>query len=155
MFRPRSRMEKGDNFFTGIMYIQYDKKIIFSADNKKYFEKNYHSLPGNIFVSPNNSRNKINIFKDNYNYEEITKNQVCSAIDDAVYYKDFREYLDIFINLPISDALNHVNPVYKMLAILDRRVGKRTLVKLLHSYKQEPDWLQEIYLIRFRSEGII
>lgn len=53
------------------------------------------------------------------------KNQVCSAIDNAGYYKDFREYLDLFINIPISDALKHENPVYRMLAINDGRVEKK------------------------------
>jgi len=56
------------------------------------------------------------------------KNQVCSAIDNAGYYKDFREYLDLFINIPISDALKHENPVYRMLAINDGRVEKKFLL---------------------------
>lgn len=154
MFTPQSRQDKQDNFYTGIMNIKYDNEVIFTADNKTYFEKNYHKKDGNIFESPNNYRDK-NKKITNYNIDAVKNNQIESAIDNAVYYKDFREYLDIYINMSINDALYNENPVYRMLAILDHRVGKRTLNKLLETYHNEPKWLQKIYEIRFRSEDII
>ena len=152
MLRPKSRMDKDDNFYTGVMNIKYDGVVIFSADNKEYFIKGYDKLEGNIFQSPNNSRhNKITI----YNKERVENLQIESAKDNAVYYKDFREYLDLFMKTPIQDALHSKNPIFRMLAILDRRVGKRTLEKIMNNYKDEPEWLQKIIEIRLKSEKLI
>ena len=39
-----------------------------------------------------------------------------------------------------------------MLALLDRRTGKRTLEKLREPVRKEPQWLQMIYLIRLEAE---
>lgn len=151
MFRPKSKIDKEDNFYTGIMYIKYDDEIIFKADNKAYFDQGFDRREGSISISPNFYRGK-----NNHVYSEaVLKNQIDSAVSNAVYYKDFREYLDIYINMDIKDALTNDNPVYRMLAILDKRVGKRTLIRLLDTYKDEPEWLQNIYLIRFENEGII
>jgi hypothetical protein len=42
-----------------------------------------------------------------------------------------------------------------MLAVLDRRVGKRKLKDIMINYKNEPEWLQKIIEIRLNSEGLI
>ncbi|WP_158588804.1 hypothetical protein [Butyrivibrio sp. XB500-5] len=39
-----------------------------------------------------------------------------------------------------------------MFAILDRRVGKRTLEKMADSIDSEPMWLQEVYEFRTKEE---
>lgn len=54
--------------------------------------------------------------------------------------------------MPIGESLKNQNPVYRMLAILDKRVGKRTLEKIMINYKNEPEWLQKIIEIRINSE---
>lgn len=41
-----------------------------------------------------------------------------------------------------------------MFAILDRRVGKRTLVKLMNEVEKELEWLKPFYLLRFEAENI-
>ena len=38
--------------------------------------------------------------------------------------------------------------------ILDRRVGKRTLTKIKSEFDNQPQWLQQIYLLRFDAELI-
>ncbi len=42
----------------------------------------------------------------------------------------------------------------RMFAVLDRRVGKRRLVRLADRIADEPEWLRTFYLIRLRAEGI-
>ena len=61
-----------------------------------------------------------------------------------------REYL----NAPIRDALSSESPAVRMFAILDRRVGKRTLSRLFGSVERQPAWLQPLYRARFAAEGI-
>lgn len=61
-----------------------------------------------------------------------------------------REYL----NLNITDALRSTNAVIRMLAILDRRVGKRTLEKLGTLWEHEPSWLKSFLALRTQAEGL-
>jgi len=44
--------------------------------------------------------------------------------------RDFGNAMRTYLDLPISDALASPNPLIKAFAIIDRRVGKRTLAKL-------------------------
>ena len=43
---------------------------------------------------------------------------------------DFGNAMRSYLDLPIGDALASTNPLIKAFAIIDRRVGKRTLLKL-------------------------
>lgn len=40
----------------------------------------------------------------------------------------------------------------EMFAILDRRIGKRTLLKLKEDISNQPLWLQEFYRLRIKAE---
>lgn len=55
-----------------------------------------------------------------------------------------------FLQMPIADALCSENYLVKIFAIMDRRVGKRTLQKLSESgeYKNYPEWVRQFYELR-------
>jgi hypothetical protein len=55
-----------------------------------------------------------------------------------------------FFNLSIADALQSENYIVKILAILDKRVGKRTLEKIREAgeYRSYPDWAKQFYELR-------
>ena len=42
-----------------------------------------------------------------------------------------------------------------MLAVLDRRIGKRTLQKLHATLEEQPEWLRQFYVLRLKVENII
>jgi hypothetical protein len=44
--------------------------------------------------------------------------------------QDFGSAVRAYLDMPISEALNSSNPIVRAFAIVDRRVGKRTLTKL-------------------------
>lgn len=67
----------------------------------------------------------------------------------------FTGAVECFLRLKIEDSLNSSNPLIRLLAILDRRVGKRTLKKLRESILEQPIWLQYFYNLRFQAEGLI
>lgn len=46
------------------------------------------------------------------------------------------------------------NPLVRMFAVLDRRVGKRTLLKLATQIEEQPQWLQFFYMLRLDAETI-
>jgi len=41
-----------------------------------------------------------------------------------------------------------------MFAVLDRRVGKRTLTKVKETIEEQPLWLKQFYQLRLAAEGI-
>lgn len=68
---------------------------------------------------------------------------------------DFLKAVLEFRNLSIEDALNSADYIIKVLAILDKRVGKRTLQKITQAeeYKQYPAWARRFYELRLGTYG--
>lgn len=56
-----------------------------------------------------------------------------------------------FLQMPISDALKSNNYIIRIFAILDKRVGKRTLqaIKSENSFNALPEWVKQFYELRF------
>lgn len=59
-------------------------------------------------------------------------------------------YMD---ELTIDEALSSENPLVRLFAVLDRRVGKRRLPALAAAMENEPEWLQFFYRLRLEGEG--
>ena len=55
-----------------------------------------------------------------------------------------------FHDMPIADALQSEDYIVKILAIMDKRVGKRTLEKIREAgeYRSYPDWAKQFYELR-------
>lgn len=55
-----------------------------------------------------------------------------------------------FLQMPIMDALYSDNYIIRIFAILDRRIGKRTLCKIKEegAYKSYPCWVKQFYELR-------
>lgn len=67
---------------------------------------------------------------------------------------DFFDALESYFNTPISESLASKNHIIQNLSLVDRRVGKRTLVKMEERIANEPEWIQRIYKLRCEAEGI-
>ena len=67
---------------------------------------------------------------------------------------DFLEAVKKFLNSPIEESLKSDNPIIKSLALIDRRIGKRTLNMLKESIKNENDIVKYFYKLRCEAEGI-
>ena len=74
---------------------------------------------------------------------------------DAHTDEEFCEALAAYRAQEIHISLSSENPLIRMFAVLDRRVGKRSLEKLKDTIPNQPSWLQDIYLLRLRAEGVI
>lgn len=77
-------------------------------------------------------------------------------LNDRTEYKDseFAEALAEYRNQDIKSSILSDNPIVRMFAILDRRVGKRTLERLKDESDKQPEWLRRFYLLRFEAENI-
>jgi len=76
--------------------------------------------------------------------------------------------IEIYSHSKIQDSIYSENALVRLFAILDRRVGKRTLRNLAkigkisttdsttsYQFKNQPEWLNFFYAIRLEAEGII
>lgn len=68
---------------------------------------------------------------------------------------EWADALAAYRNQSIAESLASPNPIQRMFAIVDRRVGKRTLQKLCDSVDDQPDWLRTFYEARLTAEGIV
>ena len=69
--------------------------------------------------------------------------------------EEFCEALEIYRNQEIQESISSSYPIVRMFAVLDRRIGKRTLQKMKNTLEEQPDWLKQFYLLRLKAENII
>ncbi len=76
------------------------------------------------------------------------------SINQRTEYTDeeFCEALEIYRNQNIQESIFSSNPLVRMFAVLDRRIGKRTLQKLKATIEEQPEWLRQFYLLRLDAE---
>ena len=51
--------------------------------------------------------------------------------------------------------MNSDNPLVRILALLDRRLGKRRLLAMKEKMEQELPWVRAFYVIRIQAEGLM
>ena len=67
---------------------------------------------------------------------------------------DFIEAVTTYLNSDIKSSLVSDNYLLRIFAYMDRRVGKRTLVKIKDDVEKLPDWVKQFYQIRCDEEKI-
>lgn len=67
---------------------------------------------------------------------------------------DFLSAATEFLQMPIADALRSEDWLVRIFAVMDGRVGKRTLQKLAESevYKSYPEWVQQFFELRLLND---
>lgn len=73
------------------------------------------------------------------------------CFDNWLFYEAFH----IFDNQSIEKSLVCENPLVRIFALLDRRLGKRRLLALAAVMEQELEWGRAFYVIRMQAEGLM
>ena len=68
--------------------------------------------------------------------------------------EEFCKALEAYRNRDAFESLGCDNPIIRMFAVLDRRIGKRTLSSLKSTVDNQPEWLKPFYLLRMDAEGV-
>ena len=78
------------------------------------------------------------------------------SINQRTEYTDdeFSKALEIYRNQDINNSIKSTNPLVRMFAVLDRRIGKRTLSQIYGTIDEQPEWLRQFYALRFDAEKI-
>ena len=134
-----TRYRKSHDGIGRVCVLVDEKEIInmpYSIENERYVETLRRKKD-----EPDKSRQKI--------YEKV-----CDDFAEiGLYYPgDFGTALDEFLSEDIQDALSSENYIVRMLAIMDRRVGKRTLERIKPDISVLPEWLQYFYKLRLEAE---
>lgn len=79
-----------------------------------------------------------------------------TPLNERVEFEDaeFADALYQYRSNDIFDSLYDENPIVRMFAVLDRRVGKRTLSSLKDEVSEQPEWLAFFYKLRLEAENI-
>lgn len=103
---------------------------------------------------PRRSWNGKETLYDNENKElEKRVDEICidkGIIDPYLFTKA----LDFYLHHSIKESINSTNPLVWLFAILDRRIGKRTLYKVKDEVNDQPEWLKQFYKLRLDVENI-
>lgn len=75
-------------------------------------------------------------------------------IDGTFAYCDFTYSISQYLKTNIKDSLVSENYLLRIFAYMDRRVGKRTLIKIKDEVAALPEWVQQFYRIRCEAEGL-
>ncbi|MBD8028255.1 hypothetical protein H9636_16535 [Ureibacillus sp. Re31] len=98
---------------------------------------------------------------DDFDFDDVGKN--ISIQDEAhqqlkkegIYGQyDFFFALEEYFNSSIENSLKSTDILIKILCLLDRRVGKRTLLKMKDSILTEHELVQEFYKLRCEAEKL-
>ena len=68
---------------------------------------------------------------------------------------DFIQSISLYLNTDITSSLHSDNYLLRVFAYVDRRVGKRTLLKIQNEVEELPMWVKQFYLIRCEAENLI
>ncbi len=89
-----------------------------------------------------------------FSEEMITKLKPKWDADCTYCEMDFLHAVLQFRNMPIQAALESENYIIKILAIMDRRIGKRTLLRIADEkeYEKYPAWVRQFYELRLLKQ---
>lgn len=163
--------ERVAHFFIDI-YMKHDQQILLTSDgfafytSKKYQEQYLHKIrywDAGRWLS-NQLHKALHIQKPDGHQDDIDGISTFFAEHllmhlahyDGIYgVSEIMAAIGDFLHTNIADSLQSEDFFVRSLAIVDRRCGKRTLQKLAaEQWVDIPDWLKNIYRIRFEAEGI-
>ena len=78
-----------------------------------------------------------------------------SVLEDGLFdQRDFYMAFQKFDDQSIEASLSDENPIVRIFALLDRRLGKRRLTALEDTMEKELEWVRPFYLLRMEAEGL-
>lgn len=75
-------------------------------------------------------------------------------LQGTLCHHDFLEAVTTYLKIDVFDALHSDNFLLRVFAYVDRRVGKRTLMKIKDEIEVLPEWVKQFYHIRMEAEEL-
>lgn len=134
----------------GRAFISVDKNEVFNmctlTSNNTLFEKEEELL--------NALQLKYDVFNEEQNCSIQDKAHEIIMTEGVFAQYDFFEAVEQYLNSSIEVSLQSNHIIIKILSLIDRRVGKRTLKRIKESIQQEHEIVQFFYTLRCEAERI-
>ena len=95
------------------------------------------------------ANNKVYRINDGWITAEAKKNAGLFEMSDVA--KAMHLYLNVY---SVQECLNGTDLLLYLFAVMDRRIGKRTLLRLYQEREHRPQWLWRFLELRLDAEGI-
>jgi len=133
---------RGAHDQTSRVAIRIDGKEIFRSDYHDWVKKQYMALC------------ELREGADGEKYRAAFHEEVNHLASNQGGVPSFLSSFYNYHNSSIDKNLASPDPVVRLFAIMDKRVGKRRLAKLLPEVEKQPEWLQVFFKLRLEAEGI-
>lgn len=134
----------------GRAFISVDKNEVFNmctlTSNNALFEKEEELL--------NDLQLKYDVFNEEQNCSIQDKAHEIIMTEGVFAQYDFFEAVEQYLNSSIEVYLQSNHIIIMILSLIDRRVGKRTLIRIKESIQQEHKIVQFFYTLRCEAERI-
>lgn len=134
----------------GRAFISVDKNEVFNmctlTSNNALFEKEEELL--------NDLQLKYDVFNEETNCSIQDKAHEIIMTEGVFAQYDFFEAVEQYLNSSIEVSLQSNHIIIMILSLIDRRVGKRTLIRIKESIQQEHKIVQFFYTLRCEAERI-
>ena len=131
----------------------HEGRAAIRVDGVEVLRSNYYTYFENVWTKFHHLRSTT--LKDHDSAKEAINQAHAYALEQGTFdQKVFYEVFGIFDNQSIEKSLVSENPLVRIFALLDRRLGKRRLLAL-DSMEQELDWVRAFYAIRLQAEGLM
>ena len=131
-----------------------NKKIVSFSWTNSYTKtediKEQYKIIGNVPSALENFDESKKIYHMTVDFLEKNKWMVNCNLCET----DFLFSITAFLKTDITTSLNSDNYLLRIFAFIDRRVGKRTLVKIKNEIESLPNWVKQFYFIRCEAENI-
>ena len=132
----------------------HEGRAAIRMDGVEVLRSNYYIYFENVWTKFHHLRSTT--LKDCDSAKEAIDQAHAFALEQGTFdQKVFYEAFGIFDNQSIEKSLVSQNPLVRIFALLDRRLGKRHLLALEKSMEQELDWVRAFYVIRMQAEGLM
>lgn len=132
-------------------YVGMDNCHIFDVciDDKQVKRFSWETV-NSYFIEHGYSDNKSPVGIHEY-WEGFWKTMEKFPMSTRTEYTDdeFCNALEKYRNNEIQDSIVSDDPIVRMFAVLDRRIGKRTIEKL--DISEQPEWLRVFYVLRING----
>ena len=120
------------------------------VDGEELLKSNYFTYSRVLWERARDYRDEQGL-----NWREAYLKADKTVLDDGLFdQRDFYMAFQKFDNQSIEASLTDANPIVRIFALLDRRLGKRRLAALEETMEQELDWVRPFYLLRMEAEGL-
>ena len=132
----------------------HEGRAAIRVDGVEVLRSNYYTYFENVWTKFHHLRSTT--LKDHNSAKEAIDRAYAYALEQGTFdQKVFYEAFGIFDNQSIEKSLVSENPLVRIFALLDRRLGKRRQLALEESMEQELDWVRAFYVIRLQAEGLM